>query len=150
MSLELKKLTPEEWGFLSQSAIKYSLGFDWPKEKNRVSYALIVEENETGNIMCYSTIIELDSESVYMQHGGNFPAAQGSILTTKGYLMMINYLREHYKSVSTRIWNKNKRMLKLAWAGGFVIQGMDIATDKGIMLIHELDMGKDEIRTSAE
>jgi hypothetical protein len=144
MSLELKKLSPDEWAYLSESALKYSFGKDWPKEKNRVSYALIVEDNTSGDIMCYSTLIELDSESVYMQHGGNFPTAKGSVLTTRGYLMMVNYLRENYKSVSTRIWNKNKAMLKLAWAGGFVIQGLDLAQDKSIMLIHELEMNDRE------
>ena len=140
MSLRVEKLSPEEWAILSENAIKYSFGWDtWPKERFRVSYALIVKDDETDEIYCYSTIVEMDSETAFMQHGGNSPTAKGNIKTTRGYLMMLNYLRELYKTIQTTIWNKNKPMLKLAWAGDFVIKG--VITDKlgDILLLHEID-----------
>lgn len=139
MGLELLKLSAEEWSRVSEDTLKYSFLTDWPKEKNRVSFALLVQNPETKDPYCFATVIEFDSETAYMQHGGNFPTSRGTILTTKGYLMMIGFLKENYKSVSTRIWNKNKAMLKLAWAAGFCITGTQLDQHGDMYLIHELD-----------
>jgi hypothetical protein len=144
MSLEIVKLDDKEWANVSEDTLKYSFLTDWPKEKNRVDFALIVQNPETKAPYCFATVLEFDSESAYMQHGGNFPASRGTILTTKGYLMMIGHLKERYKSVSTRIWNKNKAMLKLAWAAGFCITGTQQDKFGDIYLIHELEYESQE------
>lgn len=146
MSLEMEKLTPDEWAIMSESAIKYSFGWDtWPKERNRIDYALIIKDSETNNLCCYCTIVEIDGETAFMQHGGNFPTAKGSVKTTRGYLRMVNYLRENYKTIQTTIWNKNKAMLKLAWAGDFVIQGAIVDKHGDMLLLHEIDTEKKDV-----
>jgi hypothetical protein len=136
----MEKLSPEEWGLLSENAIKFSFGWDdWPPERNRVDFALVVRDSETKELCCYSTIVEMDGETAFMQHGGNFPTAKGNVKTTRGYLRMLNYLRENYKTIQTTIWNKNKAMLKLAWAGDFIIQGFNVDKHGDVLLLHEID-----------
>jgi hypothetical protein len=142
MNLYLEKLTPQEWAVLSENALKYSFDVERPASMERISYALVVRNDK--DLCCYSTIVEMDAEHAYMQHGGNFPTVKGTIFTTKGYLMMINYLREHYKFITTSIWNKNKAMLKLAWAGGFVISGVHTAQDGSLLVMHEMNMEKEK------
>lgn len=99
---------------------------------NTFDYALLVVRDKTPQ--CYSTIIELDKYSAYMQHGGTFPSAEGKATTGRGYFKMVNYLREHYKRASTKIRNVNTPMIKLALAAGFVINGLDAHTDGKIFL----------------
>lgn len=136
MNLHLEVLSKEDWAKISESAHLYSFGAERPSEMDRISYALLVRKDT--ELACYATIIELDAESAYMQHGGNFPEVHGSPLTLRGYLMMTNYMKEKYKNVSTRIWNKNKAMLKLAWAAGFTVVGCELNKTGNLYLV--LDM----------
>lgn len=123
MSLTLDKLSPAEWAEMSKAVHKHSFCLDRDPSMDRIDYALIVRKDD--ELSAYTTIIELDGESVYMQHGGNFQASSGTVLTLRSYLMMINYLKESYKNISTRIWNKNRAMKKLAWAAGFIETGIE-------------------------
>lgn len=136
-ALSLDILSPTEWATISESVHKYSFGLDRPKDFDRISYALLVKKDQ--EMACYATVVELDGESAYMQHGGNFPSTEKTTLTLRAYIMMVNYLREKYKNVSTRIWNKNKSMLKLAWAGGFVITGCEVNKIGQLYLVLDLE-----------
>lgn len=125
MNLELVELGPKEWSDIVETTLKYSMGLDWPGHKTRATKALIVQDRDTREPMGYMSLVEFDSESVYLQHGGNFPASKG-FLTLKTYLMMVNHVKSQYKFLSTRIFNQNIPMLKLAFAAGFRITGTQI------------------------
>lgn len=144
MNLELVKVQPEVWKEVSAETIKHSLGYDWPPEKNRVSFALVVQSSDDKTPYCYSTVVEFDSESAYMQHGGNFPSAYGTALTAKGYFKMIEFLRGQYKNLSTRILNKNLPMIKLALSVGFLIVGTQTDKYGDTYLIFEMETKKNE------
>lgn len=136
-SLNLDVLSPQDWAKISESVHKFSFGTERTPDFDRISYALLVRKDE--ELAAYSTIIELDKDSCYMQHGGNFPEVKGGPLTLRSYLMMVNYIREKYKFVSTRIWNRNRAMLKLAWAAGFVITGCEVNRSGDLYLVLDLE-----------
>lgn len=137
MKICLEIVNPSDWAKLSENAHKFSFGIERPADMDRLSFALITRK-DSGELLSYATLIELDKDSVYMQHGGAFPEAEKSVLALRSYLMMINYLKEEYKHVATRIWNQRKAMLKLAWAAGFTITGLDTDLEGNIFLIHSL------------
>lgn len=115
MNLYLEKVLPEKWAEVSQVTHRLSFGYERTPDMDRIDYALVVtNDNEP---CCYATIIELDKESVYMQHGGAFPNVQKQVYTVKGYFMFINWLKEQYHSISTRILNTNVPMMKLRNGG---------------------------------
>lgn len=138
MTFTLDVLPKEDWAVLSKSAHEYSFNEAREPDMDRIDYAIVVKADQ--ELACYATIIELDKESAYMQHGGSFPAVEKNVGTVRGYVMMINYLKEHYKNVSTKIWNKNKAMLKLSMAAGFEVIGVGVHKDGCIFLQMDLDM----------
>lgn len=125
MNLQLIELNAKEWADIAESTLKYSMGLDWPGSKTRATSALLVQNPETREPMGYMSLVEFDSESVYLQHGGNFPASQG-FMTLKTYLMMVDHVKAKYKFLSTRIFNQNIPMLKLAFQAGFRITGTQV------------------------
>lgn len=123
MNLSLEILSKEEWKPMSELAHKISFGKDRPSEMDRIDYAMLIK-NESDPC-CYATLIEIDRDSVYMQHGGAFPNVEKSVYTVKGYFMFINWLKEQYKCISTKILNKNVAMIKLALSAGLEIIGVE-------------------------
>lgn len=139
MILEVVKISAEEWANICESTMSYSFKDEhWPMEKTRANFALIVQNSETKVPYCFSTLIEFDSESVYMQHGGSFPSAEGTALVGRGYGLMVSWLLNNYKYISTRIWNKNSAMLKLAAKAGFIITGIQANEFGSLFLVHEM------------
>lgn len=94
-----------------------------PKDMNRFNFALLASSQEKG-LTAYATVLEHDSESAYMQHGGCFHP-DNKMLTTKSYLKMIEWLKMKYPVVTTRIFNWNIPMIKLALQAGFLIHGVE-------------------------
>lgn len=136
-SLSLEILSPKDWATISENVHKYSFGTERQPDFDRISYALLVKKDD--ELAAYATVIELDKESCYMQHGGNFPEVKYGPLTLRSYLMMVNYLRERYKNVSTRVWNRNRAMLKLTWAGGFTVTGCEVNRSGQLYLVLDLE-----------
>lgn len=99
-----------------------------PDDMDRINYALVVFNEQAP--CCYSTLIEIDKNSVYMQHGGAFPNVAKSVYTVKGYHMMVNILKSQYSFISTRVLNKNYPMIKLAHSAEFLINGIDVCDDE--------------------
>lgn len=120
----LKKLSLDEWNIVGKEAHKLCFGEERPLEMNTFDFALMVVTEENFPL-AYSTNILLDNRTVYMQHGGAFPFYHGNPKILRGYHMMIAFLKENYSRISTRICNKNIRMLKLAMSAGLIINGMD-------------------------
>lgn len=89
--------------------------------ENRYNYALVVANSD--KMVAYATVIEMDDETAYMQHGGAFPEFQGTAVVKRAYGMLISYLKAHYKRISTRIQNTNVPMIKLALSEGLLING---------------------------
>lgn len=94
-----------------------------PRAFNTFDFALLADDN-TGPL-AYATCIEMDAESVYMQHGGAFPSSEGTVKVKRAYGKIIDELRGKYKRASTRIQNTNVPMLKLAMSEGFIVNGID-------------------------
>ena len=121
----LHKVDIEAWNDIAEKAYLSVFNSDRPTAMNTFDYALFVTDDDDKPV-CYTTCLEFDSESIYMQHGGAFPEAQKTVKTARGYHLMIAFLREHYKQATTRILNINRPMLRLADSAGFVINGVDV------------------------
>jgi hypothetical protein len=131
--MRLETLSPVGWRELSKNAHLATFGVDRDPDQDRVNYALLVHNDK---VPCsYATIIELDSKTAYMQHGGAFPSVAKTVHTVKSYVMMTDYLKSRYDIVSTKIQNKNLPMLKLALAAGLEINGLEISEGKDVFLI---------------
>jgi hypothetical protein len=124
VNLHLEKLLPDAWKNVTREAHMISFGIDRDPDMDRIDYALFVRND--SDPCCYSTIIEIDKLSVYMQHGGAMPNVAKGVYTVRGYLMMINWLKENYSTISTRILNTNIPMIKCAMAAGLLVNGVEI------------------------
>jgi len=132
--VEVSKLSQTEWLTFSQDAHLICFSEHQPKELVRIDYALICHEGSTP--ISYVTLRELDSETVYMQFGGAFPSAKGTLKSFKSYEMFLDCLKQGYKRATTFIQNDNLVMLKFAMKAGFRIVG--IRTFKGNILLEHL------------
>jgi RimJ/RimL family protein N-acetyltransferase len=121
VNIFLQKVEPEEWKTMSSMTHKVSFGSDRDSDHDRIDFALVAYNDEGP--FGYCTVIEIDKNSAYMQHGGAFPNIEKSIYVSRCYALFVNWLRERYSVISTRILNQNVPMLKLAMAVGFRING---------------------------
>lgn len=120
---------PTEWKQLCAKAHLVTFGEKGREKLDRSDFALLVfgPGDELGG---YFTCKEMDSETLYIQHGGVFPNFSKTVHVMKGYQLMINWAREHFKNVWTRIENKNTPMLKMALQVGFIPTGTTSFGDK--------------------
>lgn len=121
--IKISVLPKHEWDEYAENAHLICFGEHREKSFNRYDFA-VVAENEDGVPLAYSTVRENDAESAYMQYGGAFPSSKGTILSFKGYVEIVNYLKKRYKNINTLIENKNTPMLKFAMSVGFRIIGI--------------------------
>jgi len=122
MNIGVEKIPADEFAKIARNAHLSCFREDRPDEFNRFDYALVCHR-EHEILTAYSTILEHDAESAYMQHGGTF--SENGMLTVKSYLLMLEWLKSQYPVITTRIFNDNIPMLKLALAGGFKIHGIE-------------------------
>jgi hypothetical protein len=92
-----------------------------PKELEKCNYALLVKEG--AELVCFTTAIEMDSETVYWQFGGALEKFKKSFKVMTGYMLMVRWEKETHKRITTRIENTNISMLKMAMAAGFRVHG---------------------------
>jgi RimJ/RimL family protein N-acetyltransferase len=143
MSVMVEKLSLDEFNKVAEAAHLTFFGEDRPKEFNRFDYALVCHTEEKG-LITYSTILEHDAESAYMQHGGAFPNVINGPFTVRGYNKMVDFLKERYPVITTRIFNDNIPMIKLALSVGFKIHGVEYYVESpnfkgGILLCLSLE-----------
>lgn len=112
MNLALEKLYPKDWSKMAEAAHLAAFLEKRPADMDRTDYALLVHNHEEP--YCYATIIEVDKLSAYMQHGGAFGAAAKGPYAVRGYRMIMDRLKSDYQTVTTKVLNKNKPMLKMA------------------------------------
>lgn len=121
--MHVEKVSIENWGLLSEDAHKIAFGEVRPKSMDTYDFVLVCFDDK--NILGYATIIEMDKETAYMQHGGAMPGTKGTTKTRLVYHKIIEWIRSNYKRISTRIENKNIGMLKLAMSEGLLVNGCD-------------------------
>lgn len=109
---------------LAPDAHKIAFGELRPAAQNTFDFALVVADED--QVFAYATIIEMDAETAYMQHGGAMPNVKGTTGSKKAYAGMIAWLKARYKRITTRIENKNVAMLKFAMSEGLLINGCDL------------------------
>lgn len=137
--ISVVKVHRDDWKDMGESAHIAVFGKLKPPEKERIDFALLVENEK--ELMGYLTCREHDSETLYWQFGGAFPGTQGSSLTFSGYQAFVAWCKERYKRVTTLIENENTVMLKMAMKVGFRIVG--VRTYQGeILLEHLLEFEK--------
>lgn len=91
-----------------------------PSSIEKIDFALISfhENKPTGYIQC----IEMDSETLYWQLGGAFEGTN-KFQIVPCYMALLEWSLSKYQRVTTRIENKNIKMLHLAHKMGFFVQG---------------------------
>jgi hypothetical protein len=133
----LEKLSIDEFSKIAENVHLGAFGEIRPASFNRFNYALVCTSEAKG-LTAYSTIIEHDAESAYMQHGGTFLKKNEAFMTVRSYLMMIGFLKENYKLITTRIFNDNLPMIKMALEAGFMITGCE-SLKEGTLLCFRLE-----------
>jgi RimJ/RimL family protein N-acetyltransferase len=145
--MHLIKLSKEEWQKYSENA--HLLAFDETGYSGleRCDYAFLVVDNEKP---CgYATIKEADSETAYLQRGGTFPETRGTANSFRVYAAVIDYMKQNYKFLTTRIENTNTPMLKFAMKVGFVIDGISYHKNK-VYLEHFMEVSNVVVTTSSD
>jgi len=122
MGVGVEKLSANKFAEIARNAHLSCFNEDRPDEFNRYDYALVCHRDHEA-LTAYATILEHDADSAYMQHGGTF--SDNGMLTVKSYLLMIAWLKAHYPVITTRIFNDNIPMLKLALTAGLRIHGIE-------------------------
>jgi hypothetical protein len=117
----LHKVSPEHFQMLAGKVHEVTFHEFRPVEINRYNFVLVVAEKD--KMIAYSTIIEMDKETAYMQHGGALPESQGSPKSRRAYKMMIEFLKNNYLRISTRVKNTNVPMIKFALSEELLIDG---------------------------
>lgn len=127
MIFRAEKISAEAWD--NESAHLISFGEARPKELNSYHFILAAFD-ESNNIAGYSTCIEMDKESLYLQHGGIMPNYAKSVHVLQAYGKCIVWCQDNYKRITTKIENKNLSMLKIAMQVGFLVVGTSTFKDK--------------------
>lgn len=122
--MRVERIDREKWDIIAEDAHLSCFSEFRPKGFNRFNYAIMAIDKDERPC-AYATILELDQETAHMQHGGAFPNVRGTIISTKAYHHLIQYLRQNYKVATTYIKNTNISMLKLAMSAGFIAVGLD-------------------------
>ena len=117
-----EKILPQHWLELEELSHQVCFGQFRPSSLNRHHFVIggFVNKELSG----YYTCLEMDSETVYIQHGGAFPNFEKTRFVLQGYQKMLEALSGDYKRAWTRIENTNRPMLKMAMQAGFLITGV--------------------------
>ena len=119
------RIEPDKWAKISETAHKVVFNEVRPSEMDRVSYALVVGTEVEP--MAYITVRETDKESAYIQYGGAFPNAKGSVTSFRIFSEMVAWLKNFgYKRVNMLVEGSNKVMLKFALTMDFDVIGMRV------------------------
>lgn len=121
--MRVEKVSFEKWNELAENAHKIAFGEVRPACLNTFDFAVVCFDED--QILGYATVIEMDKETGYMQHGGAMPNVKGTVKSRVVYHKVMNWMKENYKRITTRIENTNVAMLKFAMSEGLLINGCD-------------------------
>ncbi len=113
MSIEVKKITKEEWHKLAVNAHTAVFNEDWDADLERIDFTLLTVDGE-NNVVQYATIREMDKYSCFISYGGSFPNYRGKIQSLHSFKAILDWLFTNYKNVSFFTENTNWPMLKFA------------------------------------
>jgi RimJ/RimL family protein N-acetyltransferase len=116
----IHRLTVDEWRIFAEDAHLAVFNERRIHTLDRVDYALLGTTADSATVLGYATVSELDSESVYLQHGGVF---EKGFKSWQLYTSMLDTVRKDYKRVFTRVENINTVYIKMAIKAGFKIIG---------------------------
>lgn len=120
----LRVFSPEEWKHLASEAHLAVFSEIRSCDFDRIDYALLAVDEADMPVM-YQTVIEIDGDSVYWQHGGPFDfSAKNYLLAVNAYKDFIAYAKAKYKRITTRIENTHVSYLKFAMDAGFRVIGV--------------------------
>lgn len=130
MKFSIEQVFAKDWiGKFSEDAYRASFGELRDSSLERFDFSIMAID-ENNNISGFITCKEMDSETLYWQHGGTFKNYAKTIHVIGGYREFLNWAKERYKRVTTRIENINHSMLKMALAVGFTIIGTCVVNNK--------------------
>lgn len=123
MKFKITRISKDEWHeHLCRDAFNVSFGNVRHPNIERIDFALIATDS-FNTISGFVTCKEMDAETLYWQYGGAMPNHSGTINVWNGYRCFIDWAKEKYKRVNTRIENRNYSMLRMAMKAGFCIVG---------------------------
>jgi RimJ/RimL family protein N-acetyltransferase len=134
--VKIFQISPEEWAQVAEMTYQEVFEMERPKSLDRIDYALVAQDEESGRFLAFITCRELDSESVYWQYGGGFPGTRATVHALPTYLEAVKWTKARYKRITTLVESENVRYLKMAMAAGFRIIGT--RTFKGTILVELL------------
>lgn len=140
--ITVEKILPQYWHKLGELAHTICFGEHRPESLNRHHFIIGVFGNK--ELAGYFTCLEMDSETVYIQHGGVFPNYEKTVNVVPGYLKMLELLSGDFRRAWTRIENKNSSMIKMALKAGFIIQGVYVFKRKTFVEL-EVELNKETL-----
>lgn len=127
-----------EWDKYAEKAHLICFKSHYENKYNKYDFAIIVE-SDSGEILSYTTIVDISEDECYMKHGGAFPSSKGTTASFATYLETLGYLKSKYKKITTLIENKNHTMIKFAMKVGFNATGIRYY-DNSILIEHTLEV----------
>lgn len=112
----------DQWKQYSEQAHLICFNEHRPADMNRIDFALVADLD--GIPQAYMTCREVDAETVYMQYGGAFPSAKGTVKSFRSYEAILGKLSSVYKHGTTLIENTNTPMLRFAMQAGLRVIGV--------------------------
>ncbi len=133
MKFNLIQIPAEEWKQYSYDAHKAVFDEILPPEMDRIDYALLAVDEVKDIPVAYMTLREFAKDTVYLKHGGAFEPIKGTLASLPCYKLMLSYLEERYKNLTTLVENTNTVYLKMALTCGFKVIG--VRNYKGVVLL---------------
>ncbi len=121
--MKIVPLTPSEWQAFSEAAFQTVFGAVHDRRLDRISFALVMVDEEKDEPLGYLTAREMSAEDLCWEYGGAYPAKEKSVHVLRGYMMFARWCQTRYKRIFTLVENTNHRYLKLAMKIGFNIVG---------------------------
>lgn len=121
----ISRVDRELWKTMSENAHVVVFCEKRPSEMDRIDFVLI--QGEEGTPQSFATVRELDSESVYLQHGGCFPGTKGKAMAAEHLRRFCTHLfAEGYKRICFLVENTNVPMVKIALQNAFLVTGLRV------------------------
>ena len=124
MKTKLFKISAQEWEAYETHAHRAVFAETLPPGTQRIDFALLVVDEATDKPVAYMTLRELDSANIYMKHGGSFDLIRGTGASLSCYKVMLEWLEQRYKNLTTLVENTNIVYLKMAMSQGFRVIGI--------------------------
>lgn len=121
MSLEIKRLSPEEWYRYAEEVHRLVFNTNRDPWVDRISYALVVYDS--AGPIGYVTCRELDCKTLYWQYGGALKDRRG-LSAFRAFEAILDQAKVKYERVTTCVENNNIGYLHLLMKMGFRIIGL--------------------------